>query len=121
MLTNNEHSAWQGELDLFWRERDLLQVEEQKIQEPLPSLPMLKRCGIITQKGVNDCSLETSASTLNQPDCVFSSNFWLEPDCMFSNICVNLESPWDERDEVIAEQINAMDLVDMTCQFPQRR
>ncbi len=40
---------------------------------------------------------------------------------MLGDLNINLAAPRDERDETIAEQVNAMNLVDMSSRFCQRR
>lgn len=40
---------------------------------------------------------------------------------LIGDLNVNLDAPWDKRDETIVKQVDNMDLVCMVCQFMHRR
>jgi hypothetical protein len=112
-------SAWQGGISLFWRASDLYEVEEVEMQGP-NVLSFLLVPGDTRYYTVGCHIPPNKLTTLTH-----IKQAWMAcpKGCLpivLGDLNVNLAAPRDKRDETIAEQVDTMNLVDMSSRFRQR-
>ena len=112
-------SAWQGGIALFWRGNISYEIEETRIWGPnVISLHMMmgKIRFFVVGCYIPPSDLETLACIDKAwRECPSGAHPILVGDLNF-----NIRAPRTEREEAIAEQVDAMDLVDMSRHFRQR-
>jgi hypothetical protein len=114
-------SASQGGIALFWRENELYEVEEVARRGPNVltfELVTGQMRYFVVGAYIPPSDLGTTLSHIRQA--------WLEcprgcEPLFLGDLNANLINPRDEREDGIAEQVDAIDVVDMGRHFRQRR
>jgi hypothetical protein len=113
-------SAWQGGISLFWRASDLYEVEEVELHGPnVLSFQLVLGA---TRYYILGCYIPANDLTT----LMHVEQGWMAcpKGClpiMLGDLNVNLAAPCNEQDEMIAKQVDTMNLVDMSSRFRQRR
>ena len=113
-------SAWQGGISLFWRASDLYEVKEVELQGP--NVLSFQLVSGATRYYIVGCYIPPN----NLTTLTHIEQAWMAcpKGClpiMLGDLNVNLAAPRDKPDKTIAEQVDAMNLVDMSSRFRQRR
>ncbi len=113
-------SAWQGGISLFWRASDLYEVEEVEFHGP-NMLSFQLMLGATRYYIVGCYILPNDLTTLT-----YVEQAWMacSKGCLpivLGDLNVNLATPQDEQNKMIAKQVDTMNLVDMSSHFRQRR
>ncbi len=111
-------SAWQGGISFFWRASDLYEVKEVEMRGP-NVLSFLLVSGA-TRYYIVGCYIPPNdLTTLTH---IEQACMACPKDClpiMLGDLNVNLAAPCHERDEMIAKQVDTMNLVNMSSRFCQ--
>jgi hypothetical protein len=121
VTASNATSVSQGGIALFWRDNELYEVEEVAMHGPNVltfELVTGEMRFFVVGAYIPPSDLGTTLSHIHQA--------WLEcpkgcEPLLLGDLNANLFTPRDEREDGIAEQVDAMDLVDMGRHFRQRR
>jgi hypothetical protein len=121
VTATNTISASQGGIALFWRENELYEVEEVATRGPNVltfELVTGQMRYFVVGAYIPPSDLGTTLTHIRQAwsECPQGC----EP-LLLGDLNANLINPRDEREDGIAEQVDAMDLVDMGRHFCQRR
>ncbi len=113
-------STWQVRISLFWRASDLDEVEEVELCGP-NMLPFQLMLGA-TRYYIMGCHIPPNDLTT----LMHIKQVWMAcpTGCLpivLGDLNVNLTAPRNTQDKTIAEQLDTMNLVDMSSRFHQRR
>ncbi len=116
-------SKWQGGISLFWRTSKTYEIKEVELRGP-----NVLSCQLVsgaTRWYILGCYIPpTNLTTLMH----INESWWACPKVclpiLLGDLNVNLAAPRNERDDTIANQVDAMALIDMSnhfCQWCERR
>ena len=120
VLASKAMSDRQGCVALVWRESRHYEVEEARI-ESANVLTFRVVSGELKFYVVGCYIPPSDLTTLDQVRAAWARCPKGFRPMLLGDLNLNLESPRDEREEEIAEQLDAYDLTDMGCQFSPRR
>ncbi len=120
--THTPHK-WQGGISLFWRTSETYEIEEVELREP-NVLPFQLVLGTTRWYIVGCCIPPINLTTLTHVDEAWQAYPKGCLPILLGDLNINLAAPCNEHDDTIAEQVNAMALINMTshfCQWCRRR
>jgi hypothetical protein len=113
-------SAWQGGISLFWRASDLYEVEEVELRGP--NVLSFQLVSGATRYYIVGCYiLPNNLTTLTHVKQAWMASPKGCLPVVLGDLNINLAAPRDKQDKMIAKQVDAMNLVDMSSHFCQRR
>jgi hypothetical protein len=110
--------AWQGGIALFWRSNNLYKIEETKVWGP-NVISMHLMMGAVRFYIVGCYIPPSDLETLTYIDKAWSACPMGAHPILAGDLNINLHAPRTEGEEMIAEQVDSMNLVDMSRHFCQ--
>ena len=119
VLSTRAPSKWQGGISLFWRASETYEIEEVEMRGP--NVLSFQLVSGATRWYIVGCYIPPNdLTTLTHVEQAWQACPRGCLPILLGDLNVNLAAPRDERDETIAEQVDAMALSDMSAHFRQR-
>jgi hypothetical protein len=121
VLASNAVSVRQEGVALFWKPNKLYEIEEWRVRGP-NVITFVVVTGVERYYAVGCYIPPTDLTTLTHVEGAWNKCPKGHIPILLGDLNINLASPRNERDEMIAEQVqDVMGLIDMSCQFKQCR